>query len=307
MTTTSRCRWSDLFRSQNSVPFARRQSGFCMRLLRVRAAARLHLVAWLCSMAGCQAVPDVSDWADVPDGVGLCSKTFLPLQVVHRGSGIRLGLVRPGEYQRGANAEDKEAWPNELSKHRAAVRYPFYLGLTEVTRGEWIGAMKSVPAGADRDEFRRTLNRPVGLVRLQEIRDYLRRTELRLPTEREWEYACRSGTTAPRYGSADDVAWHSGNSKGRVHDVAKLKPSPWGFYDMLGNAWEWVSHVDNGGYDSNHHIVPRKDMVLGNFGVVRGGGAISSVRSSRATTRMGEYGSQAWEDTGFRVARSVFR
>lgn len=61
----------------------------------------------------------------------------------------------------------------------------------------------------------------------------------RLPTEAEWEHACRAGTTGPRYGLLDEVAWYRGNSDGRVHAVGGKQPNAWGLYDMLGNVWEW--------------------------------------------------------------------
>jgi formylglycine-generating enzyme required for sulfatase activity len=62
----------------------------------------------------------------------------------------------------------------------------------------------------------------------------------RLPTEAEWQYACKAGTSGYRYGEIDDIAWYADNSGGRVHDVGGKAPNPWGLHDMLGNVWEWV-------------------------------------------------------------------
>jgi formylglycine-generating enzyme required for sulfatase activity len=59
----------------------------------------------------------------------------------------------------------------------------------------------------------------------------------RLPTEAEWEHACRAGTTSARYGRLDEIAWHRGNSQERIHDVGGKQPNGWGLYDMLGNVW----------------------------------------------------------------------
>jgi sulfatase modifying factor 1 len=72
--------------------------------------------------------------------------------------------------------------------------------------------------------------------------------EYRLPTETEWEYACRAGTSGPTYGPLDDIAWHFGNADQRPHPVCQKAPNPWGFYDMIGNVWElcldWLSAKD---------------------------------------------------------------
>lgn len=62
----------------------------------------------------------------------------------------------------------------------------------------------------------------------------------RLPTEEEWEYCCRAGTTGDRYGDLDEIAWYSGNSNDHIHEVGQKKPNNFGLYDTLGNVWEWV-------------------------------------------------------------------
>lgn len=113
----------------------------------------------------------------------------------------------------------------------------------------------------------------------------------RLPTEAEWEYACRAGTTTPRYGPLDDIAWHRGNSGERSHDVGGRQPNAWGLYDMLGNVWEWCWDV----YDSE---------VYGSYRVLRGGGWCDEHWSCRASVRRRSHPTYAIDDVGFRVARS---
>ncbi|WP_320781630.1 formylglycine-generating enzyme family protein [Streptomyces sp. CRN 30] len=114
----------------------------------------------------------------------------------------------------------------------------------------------------------------------------------RLPTEAEWEHACRAGTTGPRYGDLDDIAWYRGNSGERVHSVGGRRPNPWGLHDMLGNVWEWCWDL----YDPE---------VYGAYRVLRGGGWFDEHWSCRASVRRRSHPSLRIDDTGFRVARSV--
>ncbi len=113
----------------------------------------------------------------------------------------------------------------------------------------------------------------------------------RLPTEAEWEHACRAGRTGPRYGPLDDIAWHRGNSGERVRDVGGRQPNAWGLYDMLGNVWEWC-------WD---HYDPR---VYGTYRVLRGGGWFDEHWSVRASVRRRSHPTLRIDDVGFRVARS---
>lgn len=114
----------------------------------------------------------------------------------------------------------------------------------------------------------------------------------RLPTEAEWEYACRAGTSGPRYGPLDDIAWYRGNSDERIHDVGGKEPNPWGLYDMLGNAWEWCWDL----YDPE---------VYGSYRVLRGGGWFDEHWSCRASVRRRSHPTFRVEDVGFRLAQSV--
>ncbi|MGW7277641.1 formylglycine-generating enzyme family protein [Streptomyces sp. NPDC054844] len=114
----------------------------------------------------------------------------------------------------------------------------------------------------------------------------------RLPTEAEWEHACRAGTEGPRYGALDDIAWYRGNSRERVHEVGGRRPNAWGLYDMLGNVWEWCWDV----YDAE---------VYGTYRVLRGGGWFDEHWSCRASVRRRSHPAFRVDDVGFRVARSV--
>jgi formylglycine-generating enzyme required for sulfatase activity len=113
----------------------------------------------------------------------------------------------------------------------------------------------------------------------------------RLPSEAEWEHACRAGTTAARYGELDDIAWHRGNADGRVHEVALKQPNAWGLFDMLGNVWEWCWDF----YDPE---------VYGSYRVLRGGGWYDEPWSCRAGVRRRSHPTFRIDDVGFRVART---
>jgi sulfatase modifying factor 1 len=116
----------------------------------------------------------------------------------------------------------------------------------------------------------------------------------RLPTEAEWEHACRAGTTGPRYGELDAIAWHRGNSGGRPHGVAGKEPNAWGLYDTIGNVWEWCWDL----YDAD---------VYGTYRVLRGGGWFDEHWSCRASVRRRSHPTLEIDDVGFRVARTPGR
>ncbi len=115
----------------------------------------------------------------------------------------------------------------------------------------------------------------------------------RLPTEAEWEYACKAGSNRPRYGELSEIAWYEGNSKGSTHTVGLKKPNEWGLYDMLGNVWDWCEDL----YDPE---------VYGTYRVFRGGGWNDPERGCLATNRRRSMQTFRIDDLGFRLARSIF-
>ena len=114
----------------------------------------------------------------------------------------------------------------------------------------------------------------------------------RLPTEAEWEYACRAGIQQPRYGELESIAWYGGNSGNKSHPVAEKLPNPWGLYDMLGNVWEWCWDI----YDPE---------VYGEYRVLRGGGWADPERGCLATNRRRSHPTFKIDDLGFRLAQSI--
>lgn len=105
----------------------------------------------------------------------------------------------------------------------------------------------------------------------------------RLPTEAEWEYAARAGTSGDRYGDLDAIAWYSGNSGKKTHPVGETVPNSWGLYDMLGNVWEWVEDR-YGDYPGASVMDPRR-YGAGKARIGRGGSWDAIARACRASAR----------------------
>ncbi|WP_109098505.1 SUMF1/EgtB/PvdO family nonheme iron enzyme [Aquimarina sp. AU58] len=115
----------------------------------------------------------------------------------------------------------------------------------------------------------------------------------RLPTDAEWEYACKAGLTAPRYGEIDSISWYKANSNGETHEVGIKEPNSFGLYDMLGNVWEWCSDI----YD---------ETVYGSYRIIKGGGWNDEARGCLATNRRRSHPTAyKIDDLGFRIARNL--
>ncbi|WP_232699120.1 formylglycine-generating enzyme family protein [Brevibacillus daliensis] len=114
----------------------------------------------------------------------------------------------------------------------------------------------------------------------------------RLPTEAEWQYACKAGTTGYLYGKLDEIAWYRGNSEGMVREVGRKEPNMWGLYDMLGNVWEWCWDL----YDVK---------VYDSYRIFRGGSWAEEARGCGATCRRRSHPTFRIDDLGFRLARSL--
>jgi formylglycine-generating enzyme len=114
----------------------------------------------------------------------------------------------------------------------------------------------------------------------------------RLPSEAEWESACRAGGSNVRYGELDDIAWYSGNSSSRLHEVGLKKPNDFGLYDTIGNVWEWCWDI----YDA---------AVYGEYRVFRGGGFSDPPRGCRASCRRKSHPTFRIDDLSFRLAQTI--
>jgi formylglycine-generating enzyme len=205
-----------------------------------------------------------------------------------------------------------------LSDRRTQSRWtvtlePYELGAVPVTQAQYAHFTGQRPSTAQGDQlpvegvswwdavrFCNVLSRRAGLAPAYQLRgDGSDGIDLdatssgyRLPTEAEWEHACRAGKAGARYGELDEIAWHRGNSLERIHDVGGKLPNAWGLHDMLGNVWEWCWDI----YDAE---------VYDSYRVLRGGGWFDERWSCRASVRRRSHPTFQIDDVGFRIARST--
>ena len=226
--------------------------------------------------------------------------TGLPWRVWDKGTKIEMLLIPSGRFMMGATPDDKNAVSNEKPLHQVLISKAFYLSRTPVTQAQWLAKMGSNPSG-----FIGTFGRPecpVEQVSWDMVQEFNTVTGFRLPTEAEWEYACRAGATTSRYGILDHIAWHGGNSSNTTHRVRQKLANPLGLYDMFGNVWEWCQ--DWCGDYCAIGVVNPTGPTTGTERSLRGGDW-SSVHSEhyRASGRYSEDGN-AKNYIGFRVART---
>ena len=166
-------------------------------------------------------------------GLGVCGSTGGLRTKINPRDGLTYLRIAGGSFPFGCSVGDLECFSWEKTPTAVKVK-AFWIGQTEVTQA----AYKKVTG--ENPSLYRGSRRPVDRIGWNEARAFCEAVGMRLPTEREWEYAARGGTSSPRYGRLDDIAWYDGNSKDRTHDVALKLPNPYGLYDTLGNVWEWV-------------------------------------------------------------------
>ena len=220
---------------------------------------------------------------------------------INPNDGLTYVWIPPGTFQMGCSPDDSEATPEtrcgvpEMPAHTVTITRGFWIGQTPVTQVAW----KKV-AGSDPSEFKGD-QLPVETVSWLDAESFCEGVGMRLPTEAEYEYAARGGTTGARYGELERIAWYATNSGKTTHEVAQKQPNAYGLYDMLGNVWEWV--VDWGGpYDSSGAVDP-KGPPIGQYRGLRGGAWNSSAGYVRAWRRYGGVpGNKAYNLAGFRCA-----
>lgn len=213
--------------------------------------------------------------------------------------------VRGGTFRMGAISEhDSEAYDREKPVHSVTLS-SYYIGKTEVTQELWQAVMGSNPSIFNGE------NLPVEYVSWNDCQEFIRKLNsmtgqnFRLPTEAEWEFACRGGNNSRGYkysGSnyVDNVAWYCDNSGDKTHLVATKSPNELGIYDMSGNVYEWCSDW-RGGYTSGAQTNP-KGPYDGSYRVNRGGGWYLSARCCRSSNRNSISPDYRCDDLGLRLA-----
>jgi len=218
-------------------------------------------------------------------------------------------LVPPGTFVMGCTMSNQGGcYGGEFPVHSVTLSQAFYMGRYEVTQGQWVAKMEGNPSYFQGHSDH--ANRPVEQVSWTTIQNYLSSTGMRLPSEAEWEYACRAGTTtAFNNGSNDDntlgdMAWYNGNACGQTHAVGGKGSNAFGLHDMLGNVLEWV----NDWWDSNYYSVSPSTNPLGpvsgQLRVLRGGSFYDNPFDVRSSYRRGDAPGGAIRLVGFRVARN---
>ncbi len=241
------------------------------------------------------------------------------VQDVHRGDvitntiGMNLVYIPAGEFMMGSSSDEKDRYNAEGPQHRVKISKGFYMGVYEVTQGQYQAVMGNNPSNFKGD------NLPVELVSWEMAVEFCRKLSqkegktYRLPTEAEWEYACRAGsTTRFCFGDSDsilgdyawygyDYAWGYEESGKQTHPVGQMKPNGFGLYDMHGNVWEWCQDWYDGSYYSQNPEVDPQGPSSGQYRVLRGGSWENSPRHCRSAYRNGNTPDSRYSGSGFRV------
>ncbi len=209
---------------------------------------------------------------------------------------------------------------DEKPVHRVCLD-SFQMDRTEVTNAQFARTMGRNPHLDDRTCYvwngakwlpgvlpRKFLgaNQPTVCVDHDQARKFCGNRGERLPTEAEWEYTARAGDTEESHSVRDLArhAWFRDNSGGVTHSVGKKHPNPWGLYDMVGNAWEWVDDWYGATYYSETPVNNPKGPDGGAYRVYRGGGWFSAAQGSGASVRGSLSGKKDRSSLGFRCVDS---
>jgi len=241
---------------------------------------------------------------------GCKPKQELTLRIPGTDVQILMKLIPAGAFNMGSPNDEVDRYLNEGPRHLVTISEPYYVGVYEVTQEQWDAVMGTNPSGSVAS------GNPVEKVSWNDCQDFI--TELnrkgigtfRLPTEAEWEYACRAETQT-RYFYGDDpdcldigdYAWYMDNSEGATHTVGQKESNAWGLYDMNGNVWEWCSDWYDY-YNSASQVDPTGPST-GTGRVIRGGGCFSNPQQCRSARRSDFLPTDSDSVLGFRLVRTA--
>ncbi len=225
-----------------------------------------------------------------------------PPPVTVNSLGMRMVLGPAGRVTMGspvrAPMRQEEEWP-----HPVTLTKPFRIAATEVTQGQWRALMPGRGDSAAGDDL------PAASLSWTDAAEFCRKLSerehaaYRLPSEAEWEYACRAGAEDATAGSGlEAVAWYADDSDGTAHPVGTRKPNAWGLFDMLGNVAEWTADV-YAPYPREAEQTDPSGPASGTSRVVRGGSFRSFRPALRCAARTGTPASYQLAHVGFRVVR----
>lgn len=244
----------------------------------------------------------------------LLSEDTLPLTFQNE-IGMQFSLIRRGFFRMGSTVQS--ASDNEGPRHLVMITQPFYIGTYEVTKRQWQQVIGSQSVYSFPGHDVKTDDLPIESISWETAQSFIRRLNraeggafYRLPTEAEWEYVARAGSSQTySFGNNEqilrDYGWYSHNADRQPHPVGQLRPNAWGVYDMHGNVSEWV-HDWYGPYDREKIIQDPKNPTgpsQGTYHIIRGGSWLSSAPECRSARRTKKLPGQSSNDIGFRLVR----
>ena len=177
-----------------------------------------------------------------------------------------------------------------------------------MTQAQWTAKMGNNPSFfVPANGYASDTAKPVEQVSWNMIADtggFMSLTGLRLPTEAEWEFACRAGTTTARYGAVNNISWYNDNAGGITHAIASKLPNALGLYDTLGNVWEWCQDRYSDTYYASSPLTNPTGPSTGDYRLFRGGSWLNVVHDCRASRRVNITPDFDYRHVGFRVARN---
>jgi formylglycine-generating enzyme required for sulfatase activity len=230
-----------------------------------------------------------------PGGAGHANASYAGANAL----GIKFVRIEPGEFDMGSPTSEGDRQDNE-TLHHVKITAPFLMAATAVTQAQWRAVMGTNPSQFHGDD------RPVEMVSWDDAVAFCQKLSAkegkhyRLPTEAQWEYACRAGTQTAYAGTGklEEMGWYQGNSDKQSHPVARKKPNAWGLYDMHGNIWQWCSDGD-GPYAGD--AVDPKGADNKSSRVIRGGSWDNSAKRCRAAFRLSSAPDIRSHNVGFRL------